>query len=130
MKQETLLNAVQAAVDKAHQLGIRVTLDYEEHGFMPGERTKVLVTAERRTAAGTTTTPSKYDCLRKLKPDEPYFLLRAKDRYAPKVIRNWASQVMNDPTASIQSREKAAEAYELAGRMEAWQSKNGCKVPD
>ena len=126
----SVIAAIQKAVDAAHERGVTVRVKFKETGFFSGEGVDVDITAEPRRNLGTMASPSRYDCLRSLKRDEPYFVVRSRDRYGPKIVRHWAAVVMNDPAASAQSREKAAEAYELAGRMEAWQTKNGCKVPD
>jgi len=64
------------------------------------------------------------ECLKKVAPDEPIFVLRAQDRLAPMVVRYWA--VLASQLANI-SAEKAQEAYELAGLMEQWQ---GRRNPD
>lgn len=71
---------------------------------------------------GTLNNPGAYDCLKKLQanPDMPYFLLLASDKRAPKRVRDWAAEVLADPTATPREREKAAEAYEVAGKMDAY----------
>jgi len=37
---------------------------------------------------------------------------------------------MNDPRSTQAQRDKAAEAYEVAGRGEAWQALHGKKMAD
>jgi len=65
-------------------------------------------------------------CLGKAKPDEPVFVFRAQDELAPEIVRDWADIVAtHDPNSS-----KAHAASKLADEMEAWQEKNGCKMPD
>jgi len=71
---------------------------------------------------GTLNQPGKFDCLKKLQenPDMPYFLLLASDPIAPKIVRTWAASSMNQGIHS----DKVAEAFELAGQMEAWKVQN------
>ena len=38
---------------------------------------------------GTKKQPGEFDCYAKLGPDEPYFVLRAKDPYAPQLVLIW-----------------------------------------
>lgn len=58
--------------------------------------------------------------------DEPVFLLRAKDKTAPTIVRRWALEQMNqgsnDPCIDV--------AIRHAMVMEAWQKVNGCKLAD
>lgn len=59
--------------------------------------------------------------------DEPVFLLRAKDRTAPQIVRLWAHAQKHLPDAdqrAIELAERHADA------MEAWQAENGCKTAD
>lgn len=75
-------------------------------------------------------------CLNKSQDDEPIFVLCARDKLAPEVIRKWACMLIVAATATkdrvLANRQhhKAAEAFELAGRMEGWQARNHAKVPD
>ena len=58
--------------------------------------------------------------------DEPVFLLRAKDKTAPNIVRKWAMKQVNqgseDPCIEV--------ALKWADVMEEWQKKNGCKLAD
>lgn len=54
-------------------------------------------------------------CLNKAAPDEPLFVLRAKDGHAPQTLRHWAT--MSDGT---HEPEKIAEALACADAMEKW----------
>jgi hypothetical protein len=45
---------------------------------------------------GTKNEPGAYDCYAKLGPDEPYFLLRAKDPVAPYLTMMWAASRKGD----------------------------------
>lgn len=75
--------------------------------------------------------------LNRLKPGEPVFPLRAQDEFAPDIIDEWADKVDNaaddgDPPEAIRKARihKANEARALAHEFRAWQTRNGCKVPD
>jgi hypothetical protein len=75
--------------------------------------------------------------LGKAADDEPVFILRAKDRYAPQIVEAWARAVDCDTfnvvsgTENIDAtRAKIKEARALAHSMRAWQELNSCKRPD
>jgi len=65
--------------------------------------------------------PGAFDCYKKLRDDEPYFLLRAKDPDAPALVEEWArrralrSDKVGDP--------KIPEAIECAATMRAWRAR-------
>lgn len=67
--------------------------------------------------------PSKFDCLSKLAPDEPYFVFRAQDRLAPEHVEAWAfeAEVNGCPKA------KVADARRIAAAMRRWRRR---KLPD
>lgn len=62
-------------------------------------------------------------CIAKAADDEPVFVLRATDKLAPGLIRQWAAQAH----ALGMSWAKAGEALKLADMMEAWPER---KLPD
>jgi hypothetical protein len=65
-------------------------------------------------------------CLLKVGDDEPIFVLRAKDKFAPLIVKYWALLArLNGASIS-----KWDEAFNCALVMENWQRKNGCKIPD
>ena len=132
MKTERVLQVIQDAVNNADRRGIRVEVQLDSRNIFGILRDRVIVSVEKRTGLGTLHSPSRYDCLAKLQrnPDMPYFLLLASDRQAPKTVRYWGGLLANDPTASPQSRDKAGEAYEVAGRMECWAARHGSKLAD
>ena len=66
-------------------------------------------------------------CLKKAADDEPIFVLRAKDQFAPILVRMWCLLLQ---AVCGHNSQKRMEALELAGQMEEWQKKNGCKIPD
>ncbi len=65
-------------------------------------------------------------CLNKAADDEPIFVLRAQDRFAPGIVREWARRAGDEGT----SNEKVDAAYDLASQMEEWAKANGSKTPD
>lgn len=71
---------------------------------------------------GTKNNPGKFDCYANAAPDEPMFILLARDANAPRLVRMWAAdrQVMhggqNDP-------DKVKEAFDLADAMDAYREK-------
>lgn len=67
--------------------------------------------------------PSPYDPLHRLKPDEPYFILRASDELAGPLVRVWAAEAITRGTPPA----KVAEARRIAEAMLHWPHK---KVPD
>lgn len=54
-------------------------------------------------------------CLNKADPNEPIFVLRAKDPIAAQVIRHWAAMAVD-----IHESEKREEALECAELMDVW----------
>lgn len=78
---------------------------------------------------GTRAKPGDYDCYNKLKPDEPYFVLRAKDPVAPMIVEMWAAVVerlgaTGDPTIpGVQPDPKLEEARKVAKAMGRWLEK-------
>lgn len=61
----------------------------------------------------------------KIGKDEPVFLLRAQDKFAPVVVRFWAELV-----EAAGNEYMAAKAFEHACDMDDWQQVNGSKTPD
>jgi hypothetical protein len=69
---------------------------------------------------GTKNNPGDFDCYKNAEPDEPMFVLLARDKSAPTLVRLWAQwreQNGEDP-------KKVAEARECADKMEAWRREN------
>jgi hypothetical protein len=76
-------------------------------------------------------------CLGKAADDEPVFVLRAQDTFAPKVVEAWANAVDAASSAIVSgtegvdaTRSKIKEARALAHQMRAWQELHGSKRPD
>lgn len=69
-------------------------------------------------------------CLGKAAPDEPLFILRAQDKFAPLAVLLWA-QLVEENDDHSDSTIKIAEARELALDMKTWQTRTGRrKRPD
>lgn len=65
---------------------------------------------------GTKSKPGKFDCYEKAEPDEPMFVLLARDPLAAEVVRAWVEFARHDGI----HEEKIAEAEECADLMDAW----------
>lgn len=63
-------------------------------------------------------------CLGKAAPDEPVFILRAQDRFAASLVRDWALMMRMQRGSD---HPKYAEAMQLADAMDAWPNR---KIPD
>lgn len=65
-------------------------------------------------------------CLGRSADDEPVFVLCARDRFAPGLVRKWADRVEavanEHGEGTERTRQKIASARELADEMEAWQA--------
>ena len=70
---------------------------------------------------GTKNNPGKFDCYEKAEPDEPVFVLLARDPRAALLVRLWAELALTDGQPS----EKVDEAFNCATNMEAWRSNAG-----
>ena len=73
--------------------------------------------------------------LNKLPPDEPVFVLRAQDVYAPAVMASWAILVKSPLPNKLPSNEslgKSREAMNVVREFRQWQLANPkkVKVPD
>ena len=65
----------------------------------------------------------RYDCLAKLKPGEPYFVLRGQDKLSADLVDRWADEA----SAGGTPEPKVVDALETANRMREWSSR---KHPD
>jgi len=74
--------------------------------------------------------------LKNVPEDEPVFVLRAKDKYAPATITSWAAmvsqQVDKNTPATPKSLKKAHEAMQLVKDIREWQERRDdqVKIPD
>jgi hypothetical protein len=62
---------------------------------------------------------SPTSCLNKAGPEEPVFVLRAKDALAAQTVRHWATMAHDEHEPA-----KLQEALKLADEMDAWRRKN------
>ena len=80
---------------------------------------------------GTKDAPGEYDCYENAAPDEPMFVLLARDKIAPQIVRDWAAtyeldksianSAGNGPeTLTAKQRAKYDEAMRCAEEMERW----------
>ncbi len=66
-------------------------------------------------------------CYAAAMPEEPMFVLLARDPYAPQLVRYWAQGRENAIEAGLKPVEdmaKVEEAYACADKMEAWREAN------
>jgi hypothetical protein len=75
---------------------------------------------------GTKENPGKFDCYANALPDEPMFILLARDDRAPQLVEEWATMSERRGTMT----EKIAEARECAVAMRAWRSKYQSSKPE
>lgn len=71
---------------------------------------------------GTKKNPGHFDCYDKAEPDEPMFVLLARDPQAAQRVRDWADQ--RELASETPDDPKAAEAYACADAMDAWREAN------
>lgn len=73
---------------------------------------------------GTKKKPGDFDCYTRAEPDEPMFVLLARDENAPTLVRQWVHDRAvrkNEKVGGIVSLDlKAIEALNCADEMEAW----------
>jgi hypothetical protein len=67
---------------------------------------------------GTKNNPGKWDCYANAEPDEPIFVLLARDKHAPALVRLWAALREHDG----EDESKVIEALGCVGAMLKWQA--------
>lgn len=79
---------------------------------------------------GTKKNPARFDCYRNALPDEPIFILLARDATAPEIVEAWSDMRLMD----IEAKKKPAtdlpmveEARQCAKDMRAWRLANPFK---
>lgn len=76
---------------------------------------------------GTKLNPGKYDCLDRCEPDEPNFLLLARDVAAPNLVRQWAKErayLISVGRKPASDSDMVSDAMALADEMDAWRIKH------
>ena len=90
---------------------------------------------EGKSVMGTKNDPGEYDCYENAEPDEPMFVLLARDPHAPPIVRAWADYYESeglegfDEKPSEDRTRKAAEARACAESMEQWLKKRNTPKP-
>src|SRR4029077_7277869 len=69
---------------------------------------------------GTKNNPGKFDCYRAAEPDEPMFVLLARDPMAADLVETWA---LGRELVEGEDSPKAKEARECAKQMGEWHNK-------
>ena len=65
----------------------------------------------------------EYDCLKKLEPDEPCFVLIGRDRASTAVIKIWATLWLQEISLGLRpesDRAQVTQALKIARDMEIW----------
>lgn len=76
---------------------------------------------------GTKNNPGRFDCYASAEPNEPMFILLARDEKAPALVRQWvATRAMRDQSKANDA--KAREALACAEAMETWQKERTGRV--
>ena len=73
---------------------------------------------------GTKQRPGAYDCYAAAEPDEPMFVLLARDANAPEVVEYWIACRLARKAELIDG-DQLVEAQELADAMRAWRLRRG-----
>lgn len=69
---------------------------------------------------GTKNKPGNFDCYANAEPDEPMFILLARDKGAPLLVEHWALQ----RAAQGEDEAKVQEALDCAHNMRKWREEN------
>lgn len=75
---------------------------------------------------GTKNNPAPNDCYHKAAPDEPMFVLLARDPHAPALVEAWAvarARMMHHGQAPDTDQSKVDEAFACAKQMREWKEK-------
>lgn len=71
---------------------------------------------------GTKNNPGTYDCYEKAGPDEPMFVLLARDPAAGETIRFWMAE--RERVTGVTEVEQIQEAMDCAQAMDDWYEEN------
>lgn len=76
---------------------------------------------------GTKNNPAEFDCYANALPDEPMFVLLARDKSAPSIVRTWCTNRLAEMGSGLRSPEELPQIHEAqacADAMEAWRKEN------
>jgi hypothetical protein len=76
---------------------------------------------------GTKNNPGKFDCFANAEPDEPMFVLLARDVAAPIVVELWAAEreaLINAGKKPESDRAMVDEAHHCASQMRSWRARH------
>lgn len=65
-----------------------------------------------------------------IRADEPVFLMRASDKLAPSVVREYARQLRGALPGGTPMWKQSDSIIDVAIAMEEWQQRHGAKLPD
>jgi hypothetical protein len=71
--------------------------------------------------------PGRWDCYANAEPDEPMFILLARDSSAPTMVRMWAARRIKAIEVGEKPKDdeqQITEALDLADAMEAWRKEH------
>lgn len=71
--------------------------------------------------------PASFDCYTNALPDEPIFVLLARDESAPRLVRKWCElrfAEMGEGLRSTEELPQVREAQAVANAMEEWRQAN------
>lgn len=71
---------------------------------------------------GTKNKPGKFDCYENAEPDEPMFILLARDKSAPFLVELWAK--IREEYGDQSDIPKVDEALDCADAMKQWRKEN------
>jgi len=76
---------------------------------------------------GTKNNPAEFDCYANALPDEPMFILLARDPSAPGLVEDWASirnKECHEGRRPMSDQAMVREALECAAKMVEWRKAN------
>jgi len=79
---------------------------------------------------GSKNNPGEFDCYKNALPDEPMFILLARDPLAPTLIEQWAAnrmQAVMTKMRPLEDLKMVAEAQQCAKTMREWRDENDGK---
>lgn len=79
---------------------------------------------------GTKNKPGEFDCYKSALPDEPMFVLLARDPHAPELVEDWALVRMRQVRVGVRPLEDlkmVEEAQQCAKAMREWRIENDGK---